>query len=452
MCGSLVGGLVGLYLVWTTFKKPGLDHPDLGELHLLNLAPLLLMGGAVGVMVGGIAGWLAVVLVRFAFAPHIATDSHQHQNSRRVGVGLLVLWLAAAVSLVVGLIITFSPVASLIYQSGMWDRENAKAKSRVDEIRKLPPDQAVEALRKLLRDEVPAHLKTDATVALADYGSRAAPAVPELVDYVGGSAGTLVGGSSSTAAALLLELGPAAVAAVPTLIDWLESPRPTDHRRFAARLLLQIGPAAREAVPTLSRVVEQDADSDVSEWAYYALLKIDQRAAADTAFVNSPHPVTRAHALSEIARQTPAVAVELAKRLVNDPEPDVRSRALHVLREVSATEAVATAQNLLGDRDLFVQALALEIMLDSGPNQVDQATIDGIVQALNWELSRDYGSPDRIIRALYRLHALAPQDAVERAHALMQSPNMNTNTYLQDRVRQFLAEKEKPLDSKNETP
>ncbi|MHB9067450.1 MAG: hypothetical protein ACYC4B_26995 [Pirellulaceae bacterium] len=76
MCGSLVGGLVGLYLVWTTFKKPGLDHPDLGELHLLNLAPLLLMGGAVGVMVGGIAGWLAVVLVRFAFAPHIATDSH----------------------------------------------------------------------------------------------------------------------------------------------------------------------------------------------------------------------------------------------------------------------------------------------------------------------------------------------------------------------------------------
>ncbi|MHB9067560.1 MAG: HEAT repeat domain-containing protein, partial [Pirellulaceae bacterium] len=208
-------------------------------------------------------------------------------------------------------------------------------------------------------------------------------------------------------------------------------------------------PAAREAVPTLSRVVKQDADSDVSEWAYRALSTIDQRAAADTAFVNSPHPVTRAHALSEIARQTPAVAVELAKRLVNDPEPDVRSRALHVLKEVSATEAVATAQNLLGDKDLFVRALALKIMLDSGPNQVDQATIDGIVQALNAKL---YGSTDEIIGALYSLHALAPQDAVERAHSLMQSPNMNTDTYLQDRVRQFLAEKEKSLGSKNETP
>lgn len=72
-------------------------------------------------------------------------------------------------------------------------------------------------------------------------------------------------------------MGPAAVAAVPALIEALDDPIPAV--RFPITIaLLEIGPAAKAAVPRLQQMMEEEINDEIAASARRALKRIDPAA------------------------------------------------------------------------------------------------------------------------------------------------------------------------------
>jgi HEAT repeat protein len=69
-------------------------------------------------------------------------------------------------------------------------------------------------------------------------------------------------------------MGPAAVRAVPALIEALDDPSPVV--RFPATVaLLEIGPEAKAAVPRLQQMIEEEVNDEIAASARRALKRID---------------------------------------------------------------------------------------------------------------------------------------------------------------------------------
>jgi HEAT repeat protein len=72
-------------------------------------------------------------------------------------------------------------------------------------------------------------------------------------------------------------MGPAAVRAVPALIEALDDPSPVV--RFPVTVaLLEIGPGAKAAVPRLQQMVEEEINDEIAASARRALKRIDPSA------------------------------------------------------------------------------------------------------------------------------------------------------------------------------
>src|SRR5688572_14485374 len=72
-------------------------------------------------------------------------------------------------------------------------------------------------------------------------------------------------------------MGPAAVAAVPALIELLDDPIPAV--RFPATVaLMEIGPGAKAAVPRLQKMVDEEINDEIAASARRALRRIDASA------------------------------------------------------------------------------------------------------------------------------------------------------------------------------
>lgn len=72
-------------------------------------------------------------------------------------------------------------------------------------------------------------------------------------------------------------MGPAAVRAVPALIEALDDPSPVV--RFPVTVaLLEIGPGAKAAVPRLQQMVEEEINDEIAASARRALKRIDPAA------------------------------------------------------------------------------------------------------------------------------------------------------------------------------
>jgi HEAT repeat protein len=72
-------------------------------------------------------------------------------------------------------------------------------------------------------------------------------------------------------------MGPAAVAAVPALIETLDDPIAA-VRYPATVALLEIGPAAKAAVPRLQQMMEEEINDEIAASARRALKRIDPAA------------------------------------------------------------------------------------------------------------------------------------------------------------------------------
>jgi HEAT repeat protein len=72
-------------------------------------------------------------------------------------------------------------------------------------------------------------------------------------------------------------MGPAAVRAVPALIEALDDPSPVV--RFPVTVaLLEIGPGAKAAVPRLQQMIEEEINDEIAASARRALKRIDPAA------------------------------------------------------------------------------------------------------------------------------------------------------------------------------
>jgi HEAT repeat protein len=83
--------------------------------------------------------------------------------------------------------------------------------------------------------------------------------------------------SRNAAAYEIAGMGPAAVAAVPALIEALDDPIAA-VRYPVTVALLEIGPAARAAVPRLQRMMEEEINDEIAASARRALKRIDPAA------------------------------------------------------------------------------------------------------------------------------------------------------------------------------
>lgn len=77
----------------------------------------------------------------------------------------------------------------------------------------------------------------------------------------------------NAAAYEIASLGPAAVAAVPALIEALNDPEPT-VRYPVTVALREIGPAAKDAVPALKKMYEEDLNDEIASSARRAIKAI----------------------------------------------------------------------------------------------------------------------------------------------------------------------------------
>jgi hypothetical protein len=83
--------------------------------------------------------------------------------------------------------------------------------------------------------------------------------------------------SRNAAAYEIAGLGPAAVAAVPALIEALDDPIAA-VRYPVTVALLEIGPAAKAAVPRLQQMMEEEINDEIAASARRALKRIDPAA------------------------------------------------------------------------------------------------------------------------------------------------------------------------------
>jgi hypothetical protein len=131
---------------------------------------------------------------------------------------------------------------------------------------------AVPRLIELLRHEDPT-VRWQAARTLGKVREPAVPSVPELVRLTGSDSESLV---REHAAEAIGDIGPAAAAGIPALVQALKDPVPR-VRRDAVRALGQMGPTAKGVLADV-RLATQDPDADVKAAASRAVSLIDPTA------------------------------------------------------------------------------------------------------------------------------------------------------------------------------
>ncbi len=288
-------------------------------------------------------------------------------------------------------------------------------------VRALPsigadPAAAIPRLQQLLHEKS-RELRVSATAALGDYGEQAAPAAADLARLLADD-DLLV---QRDAAAALSRLGPQAASAVPQLIAALRDDdgavtieaaqaltaigqpavppliallKDPQYRNLAAAVLGDIGPDAVDAVPAI------------------------------LAMLDAPDKETRRAALLALAGIGPAaqpVAAEQLVQILRDPESDVRPGAAYALARMEDQHAVpdllALVRQTDDDREKLAAAWAL-VMLQPSASVSEKAVpilMDGLDD--DWALVRK-----ECVIALGALGTRA-QPAAERLLSLADDPD-----------------------------
>ncbi len=213
---------------------------------------------------------------------------------------------------------------------------------------------AAAGLARLLADD-DLLVQRDAAAALGKLGPQAASAVPQLIAALRDGAGAV----TIEAAQALTSIGQPAVQ---PLTGLLQNP---DYRNLAAAVLGDIGPPAVDAVPAILEMLD------------------------------APDTETRRAALLALAGIGPAARPAAAERLVQllrEPNGNVRAGAAYALARMEAQQAVPDLLKLVGqtddDREKLAAAWAL-VMLQPSANISEKAVpilMDGLDD--NWALVR----------------------------------------------------------------
>ena len=180
------------------------------------------------------------------------------------------------------------------------------------------------------------------------------PAVPALLEILNGPNGDM----RVCAAAALARIGPAARAAVPSLIRAIEHPDPKREPQilvlYAIRALGRIGPEAKAAVPALNRLLDEDDDT-----FFDAVLALDRIGA----------PPVRKLLVDFLREADPEVAYQLA------------------WLGPKAREAVPSLRAALTDKQLQVRIYAAGALAHIEPSATDSIPV--LIEALKHPDDRD---------------------------------------------------------------
>jgi len=258
-----------------------------------------------------------------------------------------------------------------------WFRRRAALRPLAD-----PMPLVLTALRELLRDESAA-VRGAAAVAVAQAGSAAEPAVPDLVIHLRDSDETV----RCEAAEALGRVGANSEPAMRALVATLADPSAV-VRAAAARGLATLGPAARDAVPELVPLL-QDREEFVRTAAADAISQagpLDESATATLVEgLASPDNVVRAQTAEALGAVDAPVeeAAEALAGVLRDSNDVVRAKAAQALGkigEAAADVAVPSLMKALRDRDSWVSALAAEALGEMG--EAADAAAPALIKAL----------------------------------------------------------------------
>lgn len=232
----------------------------------------------------------------------------------------------------------------------------------------------VPAILPFLKDSDP-RVRWFAAEALANIGPDARAAVPSLIEAL--QSDVVATGKDEEnfnvltkapirliAAYALGRIGPDARAAVPALTTALSGPD-SRVRLAAARALGRMGEAARPAVPNLVRLATRESNNQVAVQAAESLRELGPIARKGLiAAMHDADVEVRVNALGVLTEVRGATVVPVAEiaRYLDDPEPEVRVAAASALSLAAGRpEAVAVLPRLvatLGDRDSEVVTAA----------------------------------------------------------------------------------------------
>jgi HEAT repeat protein len=210
----------------------------------------------------------------------------------------------------------------------------------LDAIASLGP-KILDKVGNALKDEQRRH---HAVRVIYRMGQDAAPAVPALVEALGEEAEDEDDVQFRCEVQFALSaLGPAAVAAVPQLIESLSSDD-KEVRGTACFALGKIGPDAKQAVPAIQQRLSEldEADKVAFGWALLKILPGDQDTAATVApllisALNHEMPLVRAEAATALGQlgDLAKSALPRLQELLNDPSAEVRDAAGQTLKRLA---------------------------------------------------------------------------------------------------------------------
>lgn len=244
---------------------------------------------------------------------------------------------------------------------------------------KLPRDVSIPKMVNVLKSAAPA----DAAAIVATIAEAGEEAVPFLTDCLDHEQ------ACYWACLALADIGPAAAAAVPSLVK-LELRKEPEIRLQALVALGEIGPAAGSAAPTIVKALESDKTDGVRYAAAYAIGQIgasdpQSRAALGKAMKSKDAflQVVAAWALARVAKDDAGIQDKATRVIVESLKSDkveVRRAAARALAETNPppeTTAPLLIQ-AIHDSDPSVIANAIDAMASLGPKIVPRVANNGL--------------------------------------------------------------------------
>lgn len=194
----------------------------------------------------------------------------------------------------------------------------------------------------------------------------------------------------------LIDVGPAAAAAVPALTQSL-SHADAEHRRLAALALGSIGPAAKDAVPALAAALDDESD-EVRAYSAYALGRVGKPSlpAAEklvTMAFDEDALVRRASIRALRAIEPPDEVIDpILDRILESGDTSIILPALHTLAEDGAVAVPRLRKKLKHEEAAYWACL---VLAEIGPEAKD--AVPEITEVL------EHKDPDARLQALLAL-------------------------------------------------
>jgi HEAT repeat protein len=224
-----------------------------------------------------------------------------------------------------------------------------------------------------------------AAYKLSEMGEAAKAAVPTLIEVLQTDPSMSVRGETSSA---LGHIGPGAEAAVPALIAFLMSIDGGYERTYAASALGDIGQHSEQAVPVLIEALQHDEEPVVRHLSARALAGFGAKASpAIPALIGAIKDGDKemresaAYGLEHIPGS--ASEIKPLTDLLSDEIDSARTAAAKSLAGMGseAVSAVPALVNLLNDKNQSVRAAAAEALGKIGPDA--KSAVPALKQALN---------------------------------------------------------------------